>query len=320
MVHSLFKNLYVKFFPKGFEIIRFILYFIYAITPILILLYILKYLGIYDIFSYIYMPDKANKKVIVFDLDETIGYFTQLGVFIKLVEDYTNHKFTTAQNHQLLSLYPELFRSGIMDVFKHLKKHKSDNTKIIIYTNNTGPKSWVMMIKNYIEKQLNGKLFDKVLAGYREGLYGKVQEHSRTTSDKTYEDLVNAVNLSETDKIIFFDDQLHYRMYNTNINYVHLKPYQKLLSLSEFIEKFAESKLGKKLIKDKNKLLFGIKETWNKYQFRQYTEKSINEKNYTTRKILKEIKTFTLFKNKKNSTTKRKKSQRKSKKTKSRKI
>ena len=39
--------------------------------------------------------------------------------------------------------------------------------KVMIYTNNNGPKSWTYDIKHYIEKKLNYKLFDKIITAWK---------------------------------------------------------------------------------------------------------------------------------------------------------
>ena len=39
--------------------------------------------------------------------------------------------------------------------------------KVIIYTNNIGPKSWVFNIKKYIENKIQGKLFDKIIPAWK---------------------------------------------------------------------------------------------------------------------------------------------------------
>ena len=49
----------------------------------------------------------------------------------------------------------------MIQLFKYLNlKKKNKWLKVMIYTNNNGPKSWTYDIKHYIEK-INYKLFDK---------------------------------------------------------------------------------------------------------------------------------------------------------------
>ena len=238
------------------------------------------------------MPNSVNHKAVVFDLDETIGHFVQFGIFINLIENYIGNELTSPQQQKILHLYPELFRPGIMKVFKYLKKRQHSNIKILIYTNNIGPKKWVMMIKKYIEKEVGGKLFDKIIAGYRLGFYGEIQEHSRTTTDKTYSDLVKGGKISSNAKIIFFDDQWHSRMEDEHMEYIRLNPYDITLTLHTFLTRFISSEIGEKILKDPTHFTYHMEETWKKYQFNQRTVYLKNEKKYTDTKIFKSLKKF----------------------------
>ena len=53
------------------------------------------------------MPNSVNQKAVVFDLDETIGHFIQLGMFINLIENYIGKELTSPQQQKILHLYPE---------------------------------------------------------------------------------------------------------------------------------------------------------------------------------------------------------------------
>jgi len=178
-----------------------------------------------------------KKKVIVFDLDETIGHFEELGRFIDgLAALHENKSFKRSysynafdhitQKHfnEILDLYPEFFRPNIFSLFKDILKLKKKNKKlqVMIYTNNMGPHSWTLYIKKYIENKLHHKLFDKVITGYRPGEKG----NCRTTYNKTHKDLIKCGHLSEDTPILFFDDQYHPHMKHKNIQYVYLHPYK----------------------------------------------------------------------------------------------
>ena len=78
-----------------------------------------------------------KKKVIVFDLDETIGHFEELGRFIDgLAALHENKSFKKSYSHnafdyitqkhfnEILDLYPEFFRPHIFSIFKDLLKLK----------------------------------------------------------------------------------------------------------------------------------------------------------------------------------------------------
>ena len=110
-----------------------------------------------------------------------------------------------------------------------------------------------------------------MIAGWRLWYHGKIQEHSRSTSEKTYEDLVKAAKLDKDCRIIFFDDKWHPYMENNKIKYVHLKEYHINIPVRHFIKNFLDSKIGQKLIKNPDHFRHVIKEhtSWRKYQFSQ---------------------------------------------------
>lgn len=178
-----------------------------------------------------------KKKVIIFDLDETIGHFEELGrfidglaalheggVFVKSYKHNAFDKITQKHFNELLDLYPEFFRPKIFSIFKDLikRKKKDKHLQVVIYTNNMGPRSWTLYIKNYIEKKIKHKLFDNVITGYRPG----EKDNCRTTYNKTRKDLIKCNHLDNDAKILFFDDQYHPHMKHKNIDYVHLHPYK----------------------------------------------------------------------------------------------
>ena len=96
----------------------------------------------------------------VFDLDKTIGYFTQLAIFMESIEDYIKRALKLKEFYKLLDMFPNLFRPDIFKIFEYLKdlKKKHRYVKVLIYTNNMGPKNWVHHIRKYIEHKLNYKL------------------------------------------------------------------------------------------------------------------------------------------------------------------
>ena len=87
-------------------------------------------------------------KYAVFDLDETLGYFTQLGIFWDSLLIVCDKKLSQSVFNQLCDLFPRVFRPGIFSILSYLKhmKHNNHINKIIIYTNNQGPKKWTKMI------------------------------------------------------------------------------------------------------------------------------------------------------------------------------
>lgn len=187
---------------------------------------------------------KVSKKVIVFDLDETIGHFEEVSIFLSGLQSIMGKsKIPDKYLFKLLNLYPIFFRTGIMDVFKTLirEKKKNSSLKVVIYTNNMGPRSWTLLIEKYIHKKLKYKLFDKVITGYRP----HEKNNLRTTHDKTYSDLVKTTGYDNKDtRFLFIDDQPHPYMIHTHITYLKVYPYIRVIPFHQMIDTFIQSKNG----------------------------------------------------------------------------
>ena len=74
-------------------------------------------------------------KVVVFDMDETLGYFIQFSYFWENLKVYFNEQNNAVKLKQLednfnkiLGLYPEYIRPNISSVLKYLK-HKVEINK-----------------------------------------------------------------------------------------------------------------------------------------------------------------------------------------------
>ena len=188
------------------------------------------------------MP-KNVKKVVVFDLDDTIGHFEEISMFLSglqfIIGDGIKEKFL----FKLLDLWPHFLRPGIFDILSILKtqKKKDKNLKVIIYTNNMGPRSWTLLIKRYLEKKINYSLFDKSITGYRP--FSKL--NCRTTHEKTHGDFLRCSRLPKHTQILFLDDQYHPKMHHPHITYLHLSPYNYGIPYQKMIDTFVDSKVGK---------------------------------------------------------------------------
>jgi len=62
--------------------------------------------------------------IIVFDLDETLGHFVQLGIFCDILEKYNKRKLTTNEFNELMDIFPEFIRPNILKILLYLKKKK----------------------------------------------------------------------------------------------------------------------------------------------------------------------------------------------------
>lgn len=183
-----------------------------------------------------------SKKYVVFDLDETIGHFYKISTLYNTIWEYSGKQINL---HRLLELYPEVFRPGMFKLFEYLKQEKIRNKqiKVVIFTNNMGPKSWTNSIKSFIENKIKYKLFDNVITGWK--VNGRVNEPKRSSYMKLLSDFKKITGCSNRDKIIFLDDQYHDYMDKKKVTYLHLKPYRKNISNKILLNRFLRSNNNK---------------------------------------------------------------------------
>lgn len=184
-------------------------------------------------------------KTVVFDLDETIGHFSQLGVFYDGLERYLDKKLPNNYLEKLLKLYPEFFRPGLITILNYLKKQKQRGKckKVMIYTNNQGPNAWANGIVEHIHDRLDYDLFDRVIRAFK--IRDKKIEVNRTTHNKTIKDFLKCTRMPATTQIFFLDDQFHPKMECDNVYYFHLEDaYTYEMSSAELIKRFLASDLS----------------------------------------------------------------------------
>ena len=193
-------------------------------------------------------------KIVVFDLDETLGYFTQFGIFwdslVNYIKTNNNKSLTQDDFNDILDLFPEYLRPNIFNILTYLKKKKQSSCchKMMIYTNNTGPPEWAHHIIRYFEQKINFKLIDQIIAAFK--VNGKRVELCRTTHTKTHQDLIRCTKVPINAEICFLDDVFYPEMEHDNIYYINIKPYYYDLEFEEMFNRFKSSTIGKKLIKN----------------------------------------------------------------------
>ena len=166
-----------------------------------------------------------NNKIVVFDLDETLGSFTELGIFWDALESFYGDKMPNDAFITLLDIFSDFLRPDIINILKFIvdKRDKGECKKIMIYTNNNGPESWIKLICDYFDKKLNTNVFDKIIRAFK--IDGEIVEIGRKTHNKTVEDLINCSKIPDNTKIFFIDDQVHPDMEHENVYYIKIKPY-----------------------------------------------------------------------------------------------
>lgn len=226
-------------------------------------------------------------KIVVFDLDETLGYFTQFGIFWDSLKNYLRIKNKGSLNQsdfdEILDLFPEFIRPNIINILTYLKSKKKTNCchKMMIYTNNTGPREWARHIVTYFEKKINYKLIDQIIAAFK--INGKKVEICRTSQNKSHKDLIKCTKIPIDAEICFMDDFFYPEMAHDNIYYINIKPYYYDLKFEYMIKKLIESEIGKKLINNDNEFENLMMEHINLFKY-EILEK--DDKEYEVDKVL----------------------------------
>jgi hypothetical protein len=260
------------------------------------------------------MPESSPNplKIVVFDLDETLGSFVEISMFWEALENYYGHNLIDERFFEVLDTFPEFLRPKILVILDYLKDKKTKKTcdQIMIYTNNQGPKSWVKMISNYLNKKLNYKLFDKIIAAFK--VKGKIIEIGRTSHNKSVEDLVRCTKVPNNTEICFIDDQKHPLMAQDNVYYINVKAYDFSMPYDEMANLYYDLFAEKYSIEDsKEEFTNKIVTYMNRYTYKLYqkSEEEYNADVVISKQILIHLEDF--FKNGRSQNTRKRRKQRK---------
>lgn len=151
-------------------------------------------------------------KHIIFDLDETIGYFKQFIFILNIIESYHPIDYTI-----FFKLFEDYFRPTIFNIFEMISSKKKMNhiKYVILYTNNNN-NDFVYKVIDYIHKKVNTILFDHIIT-YNSNRLHKI---------KSYEDLIHCIPQIKDDVLCFIDDKIHICMKsNLNVSYIKCEKY-----------------------------------------------------------------------------------------------
>ena len=191
-----------------------------------------------------YSKISSRDKVFAFDMDETLGCFSDLVALWYVFPDYAR---TQKNFNALLDTYPEFLRYGIMTILEYLyhKKKQGLCSKLYLYTNNRFSPEIPIYIAKYFDYKLGihtcnenmskTYLFDHVICAFKIG--NRVIETGRTSHQKLYSDFIRCTLLPKTTEICFVDDQYHGGMNHSKIYYIQPKEYQHSLHTDELIER-----------------------------------------------------------------------------------
>lgn len=185
--------------------------------------------------------------VVVFDMDETLGSFGQLGILKDVIESYEGRSLSQDEFNSIIDKHPEFIRPGIIDILKFVveQRKKKHCDYIMIYTNNQGPREWAQSISDYFSHKIGTPVFDHIVAAFM--VNGHKVEPSRTSHEKIYNDFIRCARLPSTTEVCFIDDVEHPRMVHDNVYYVKIKPYNYRLPISHCLERIYPSDNDKQL-------------------------------------------------------------------------
>ena len=168
-------------------------------------------------------PKSGKGKTIAFDLDETLGSFGDLYLLWVGIETYIQSEDIDPDIlfRELLDLYPEFLRHGIISILEYLlhKKRMGECSHVVLYTNNQCKEGWIDHILKYLGDKLGEPIFDKTVCAFK--INKKITNQLRTSNNKSYADL------------IYYEDMVHDRVY-----YIQPRSYQHSLSTDEIIDRF----------------------------------------------------------------------------------
>lgn len=146
-----------------------------------------------------------------------------------------------------MDVFPKFLRPNIVKVLKYVLEQKriGNCSKVLIYTNNQGPRSWAQMIAAYLDTKTGQKTFDQIVAAFQ--VDGKIVETCRTSQSKRVEDLIRCTGIPSDTQICFLDDQYHSMMVDNDVYYILLEPYSFSMPLRDMAERYyakVESRSG----------------------------------------------------------------------------
>ena len=253
--------------------------------------------------------NKHSDKVVIFDMDETIGCFTDLEALWSVI---TTSNIQFSQPHlnsqsmfnTLLDLYPEFLRYGIMNILEylHYKKKRGEFIGVYIYTNNQIGKHWSRMIINYLETKIEiSGLFNQIINAFK--INTNIIEPLRKSNNKTRSDFIRCSLLPRNTELCFIDDTHYTQMKHNKVYYIQPKPFFHGLKTGDIIQRLMDSSI----LKTNNDELFRSYFLENNLiTSTSKTKQTIDEDIFVSRKILYHIQDFFLMTTYKNNTRKNK--------------
>jgi len=236
-----------------------------------------------------------QNKIVVFDMDETLGYFSQLySIWCSLIK-LSKTKLSVSDFYKLSDLYIFYYHPTIFNILRYLKNH---NIRTIIFTNNQALYWWPKLIALYLNHKVNttknNNIFETVIGSYI--LRDKINDNRRTSMMKKYDDLKNIMKLDDNTKVLFLDDQEHPEMRHPMVDYFKMPGYVVMLPPERIINIFLHSNFGSSFIQKNNiNINFFINFIFislKKHYLITKSQIELNNKTAVYNNIYRKIKTF----------------------------
>lgn len=196
---------------------------------------------------------RDKKRVVVFDLDETLGHFHLIRLVWESIHDFINYNdipYMMNQNdfNHLFDIFPEMLRPEIISILHFLKEKKTTGicSGVMVYTNNKYPKEWVYLIIRYIEYKVGHKLFDNIVLAFK--LNGRIQQTGRTSNEKKIDDFVACCKLPQSVEICYFDNSEYNGMLVENVYYLKVRAFYYPFTEKEIIKRIHNKPILKQVL------------------------------------------------------------------------
>lgn len=196
------------------------------------------YIDVYKGNYYSKPKQKRVHKVIVFDLDETLGSFADLDILLRALGSYKG-SIVTPHFNDVLDLFPEFLRYGILPILAYLLKKRSTLIRCYLYTNNQcSHPIWVNNMVRYFDYKLlvDEPLFDRVVCAFK--INNEIIEPARTTNRKLHSDFIKCTLLPANTEICFVDNTYYSGMDVERVYYIQPRSYYHHLSTQQIIDRY----------------------------------------------------------------------------------
>jgi hypothetical protein len=249
-----------------------------------------NYVDIYKGKYYAKPKFKRVQKAIVFDLDETLGSFTDLDILWRAIHSY-KYNITIPQFNDLLDLYPEFLRYGILPILAYLIKKRSSLIQCYIYTNNQcSHPTWINLITKYFDYKLlvNDSLFKGVVSAFK--INNEIIEPARTSNRKIYSDFIQCTLLPTNTEICFVDNTYYSGMDVERVYYIQPRAYYHHLSTKQIVDRYIATFDNNNM--PLSKYLIDVFSIQGRLSFYDPTFKELETDIYVAQRLMYHIKEF----------------------------